>query len=213
MVPFLNKRDSGVYHNTALVFDGAEGLVGIYRKMLIPDDPGFHEKYHFTPGDQGFTPIDTRLGRLGILVCWDQWYPEAARLMAMAGADLLIYPTAIGWDPADDELEQSRQLDAWQTVQRGHAIANHTPLIACNRVGFETNPSGLTQGTKFWGHSFICGGQGEWLAHADTQGPCTINARIDLDQQKQLRRIWPFFRDRRIDAYGELTQRSLQSTP
>ncbi|MET0012604.1 MAG: carbon-nitrogen hydrolase [Sedimenticola sp.] len=202
----FEKRSAGLYHNTAVVLDADGTLVGKYRKMHIPDDPGFYEKFYFTPGDTGFRPIDTAVGRLGVLVCWDQWYPEAARLMALAGAEILLYPTAIGWDPRDDEGEQARQLDAWITVQRGHAIANVLPLLACNRVGHETDPSGSSPGIRFWGHSFACGPQGELLAQASQYGE-TLLATLDMDRCENVRRIWPFLRDRRIDAYDKLKLR------
>jgi N-carbamoylputrescine amidase len=180
---------------------------GQYRKMHIPDDPGYYEKFYFTPGDQGFEPIDTRIGRLGILVCWDQWFPEAARLMALSGAELLIYPTAIGWDPQDTADEQQRQLDAWTTVQRGHAVSNGLPVISCNRTGFEAHPDTAGTGINFWGSSFIAGPQGELLAQASTDQAETLHACINLGHSEQVRRIWPFLRDRRIDAYNELLQR------
>lgn len=202
----FERRAAGVYHNSAVVLDADGSVAGSYRKMHIPDDPGFYEKFYFTPGDQGFKPIDTQVGRLGTLVCWDQWFPEAARCMALAGAELLIYPTAIGWDPRDDEAEQSRQLEAWLTVQRGHAIANGLPLIACNRCGLEEDPSGCTRGIRFWGNSFACGPQGEWLAHGDAQDGI-LYAEIPLSNTETLRRLWPFMRDRRIDAYEPLLKR------
>ncbi len=202
----FERRAAGLYHNTAVVLDSDGRLAGIYRKMHVPDDPGFYEKFYFTPGDLGFQPVQTSVGRLGVLVCWDQWFPEAARLMALAGADLLLYPTAIGWDPADDAAEQARQLDAWITVQRGHAIANGLPLLSCNRCGLETDPSGHSGGIQFWGHSFACGPQGEMLAQAGDE-PQLLLAEIDLERNERVRRIWPFLRDRRIDAYGELTKR------
>jgi len=203
----FERRAAGLYHNTAVVFDGKAGMVGRYRKMHIPDDPGFHEKFYFTPGDLGFTPIDTSVGRLGVLVCWDQWYPEAARLMALAGAELLLYPTAIGWDPADAGAEKQRQREAWITVQRGHAIANGLPLLACNRSGFEPDPSGLGRGIQFWGSSFAAGPQGEFLAQAGTDGRELLVVDIDLARSEEVRRIWPFLRDRRIDAYADLGKR------
>lgn len=202
----FERRTTGLYHNTAIVLDADGRLAGRYRKMHIPDDPGFHEKFYFTPGDGDFRPITTRVGRLGILVCWDQWYPEAARLMALAGADLLLYPTAIGWDRRDDPQEQARQRDAWVTVQRGHAIANGLPLLACNRVGYEASPREGDPGIAFWGQSFVCGAQGEILAQAE-EAPCLLLAEIDLDRSEQVRRIWPFLRDRRIDAYDGLGKR------
>jgi N-carbamoylputrescine amidase len=195
----FEKRAAGVYHNTAVVLDSDGRLAGRYRKMHIPDDPGYNEKFYFTPGDLGFQPIATSLGNLGILVCWDQWFPEAARLMALAGADVLIYPTAIGWDPNDAEAEHNRQLDAWVTVQRAHAIANNLPVISCNRVGTEGN-------NQFWGHSFICGPQGEFLSRAETQ-PTILTAQLDLGASERVRRIWPYLRDRRIDAYHDLIKR------
>ncbi len=225
----FERRGPGVYHNTAVVLDADGSLAGVYRKMHIPDDPGFYEKFYFTPGDLGFGPVDTAVGRLGVLVCWDQWFPEAARLMALAGAELLLYPTAIGWDPSDDAEEQARQLDAWMTVQRGHAIANGLPLLACNRVGFEASPgrnagskldaeensgsatttaaSENATGIQFWGHSFICGPQGEILAQAPADEESLLVAEIDLARSEQVRRIWPFLRDRRIDAYSDLLKR------
>ncbi|MCP1726695.1 N-carbamoylputrescine amidase [Natronospira proteinivora] len=202
----FERRAAGLYHNTAVVLDRDGRLAGRYRKMHIPDDPGFNEKFYFTPGDLGFEPIDTAVGRLGVLVCWDQWYPEAARLMALAGADLLLYPTAIGWSAEDDQDEQARQLDAWRTVQRGHAVANALPVLASNRVGYEAHPEPHLPGIQFWGHSFICGPQGELLAEAD-ETAALIQARLDLRHNEQVRRIWPFFRDRRVDAYGDLFRR------
>ena len=203
----FERRAPGLYHNTAIVLDTDGSLAGIYRKMHIPDDPGYYEKYYFTPGDLGFNPVDTAVGRLGVLVCWDQWFPEAARAMALAGAQLIIYPTAIGWDPNDAPEEQARQLDAWAVVQRGHAIANGLPLAACNRVGFEADPSGMTAGVKFWGHSFVCGPQGELIAQADEQSPKLLVAEVDLARTEQVRRLWPFLRDRRIDFYRDLNRR------
>jgi N-carbamoylputrescine amidase len=203
----FERRAVGLYHNTAVVFDRAPDIAGRYRKMHIPDDPGFYEKFYFTPGDLGFHPIDTSVGRLGVLVCWDQWYPEAARLMALAGAELLLYPTAIGWDPADDDAEKTRQRDAWITVQRGHAIANGLPLLACNRTGFEADSSGEGCGVTFWGSSFVAGPQGELLAQGGTANAELVLADIDLARSENVRRIWPFLRDRRIDAYGDLTKR------
>ena len=202
----FERRAAGLYHNTAVVFDCAKDSCGKYRKMHIPDDPAFYEKFYFTPGDTGFTPIATSVGKLGLLVCWDQWYPEAARLMALAGAELLLYPTAIGWDPADDAAEKARQRDAWITVQRGHAIANGLPLLACNRTGFEASPDG-GRGVQFWGSSFACGAQGELLAQAATDQPALLLADIDLARSESVRRIWPFLRDRRIDAYADLLKR------
>lgn len=203
----FEKRTAGLYHNTAVVIDSNGEIAGRYRKMHIPDDPGFYEKFYFTPGDLGFEPIDTSVARLGVLVCWDQWYPEAARLMALHGAELLIYPTAIGWDPSDNKAEQARQRDAWITSQRAHAIANGIAVISCNRVGFEADPSGHSQGIEFWGSSFIAGAQGEILTQAPTDQPSTQHATIDLDRSDQIRRIWPFLRDRRIDAYHDIVLR------
>lgn len=211
----FEKRTPGIYHNTAIVIERDGSLAGYYRKMHIPDDPGYYEKFYFTPGDyqpntQGFTPITTSLGKLGVLVCWDQWYPEAARLMTLAGADLLIYPTAIGWDPTDTENEKFRQLDAWLTIQRSHAIANGLPLISCNRVGSEPDPSGQSQGIQFWGNSFIAGPQGELLAEASQNQAATISADISLKHSETIRQTWPFLRDRRIDAYQDLSKRFLK---
>jgi N-carbamoylputrescine amidase len=203
----FERRASGLYHNTAVVLDTDRGLVGKYRKMHIPDDPGYYEKFYFTPGDLGFTPIDTSVGRLGVLVCWDQWFPEAARLMTLAGADMLLYPTAIGWDERDSKEEQERQRDAWITVQRGHAIANGIPLAACNRVGYEADPSGSTPGSHFWGSSFIAGPQGEMLAHGEKNESAVILATVDKLRTEQVRRTWPYLRDRRIDAYHDLSKR------
>jgi N-carbamoylputrescine amidase len=202
----FERRAAGLYHNTAVVFDRSQAIAGTYRKMHIPDDPAFYEKFYFTPGDLGFEPVDTSVGRLGVLVCWDQWYPEGARLMALAGADLLLYPTAIGWDPADAPEERERQRDAWITVQRGHAVANGLPLLACNRVGFEAAPDG-GRGIRFWGSSFVAGAQGEFLARAQDQERELLRATVDLARSEHVRRIWPFLRDRRIDAYGDLTRR------
>jgi N-carbamoylputrescine amidase len=203
----FEKRGSGLYHNTAVVFDRQKGLVGKYRKMHIPDDPGFYEKFYFTPGDLGFEPIQTSVGKLGVLVCWDQWYPEAARLMAMAGADMLFYPTAIGWDKNDTEEEQARQHDAWQTIQRSHAVANSLPVVVANRTGFEASPVTGDPGIQFWGQSFIAGPQGEILAQATSDKEQNLLVEIDLKRTEQIKRIWPYFRDRRIDAYDDLTKR------
>ena len=203
----FERRASGLYHNTAVVLDADGALAGRYRKMHIPDDPGFYEKFYFTPGDLGFRPIDTSLGRIGVLVCWDQWYPEAARLMALAGAELLVYPTAVGWDPRDTEAEQARQRDAWLTVQRAHAVANGLPVIAANRAGFEADPSGATAGIRFWGSSFVAGTMGEVLAASPTDGADVLVATLDRSRTELDRRVWPFLRDRRIDAYGDLTRR------
>ncbi|HEU4665150.1 MAG TPA: carbon-nitrogen hydrolase [Dokdonella sp.] len=202
----FERRAAGLYHNTAVVFDRSRAIAGKYRKMHIPDDPAFYEKFYFTPGDLGFEPVSTSVGRLGVLVCWDQWYPEGARLMALAGADLLLYPTAIGWDPADTQDEKDRQRDAWITVQRGHAVANGLPLLACNRTGFEPAPDGA-RGIQFWGSSFVAGPQGEFLAQARGDGRELLFADIDLERSEHVRRIWPFLRDRRIDAYADLTRR------
>ncbi len=203
----FEKRAAGLYHNTAVVLDADGTLAGRYRKMHIPDDPGFYEKFYFTPGDLGFTPIDTAVGRLGVLVCWDQWYPEAARLMALAGAEVLLYPTAIGWDSRDDSREQARQQDAWLTVQRGHAVANCLPVLVCNRTGHEPDPSGQTEGIQFWGSSAVIGPQGEMLARASSDNDEVVLASLDLDRSEQLRQMWPFLRDRRIDAYQDLQRR------
>jgi N-carbamoylputrescine amidase len=203
----FEKRATGLYHNTAVVFDRSAAIAGKYRKMHIPDDPAFYEKFYFTPGDLGFEPIATSVGKLGVLVCWDQWYPEAARLMALAGADLLLYPTAIGWDPNDDQAEKDRQRDAWITVQRGHAVANGLPLLACNRTGHESDPSNVGSGITFWGSSFVAGPQGEFLAQAETEGRALLVVDVDLARSEHVRRIWPFLRDRRIDAYGDLLKR------
>ncbi len=202
----FERRAAGLYHNTAVVFDKDGSIAGKYRKMHIPDDPAFYEKYYFTPGDLGFTPIQTSIGKLGVLICWDQWYPEAARLMALAGADVLIYPTAIGWDKNDTKEEQGRQLDAWITVQRGHAVANGLPVISCNRIGFEFAPNS-DSGIDFWGNSFIVGSQGEFLVHANATDTQLLTAEIDLVRSETVRRIWPFLRDRRIDAFGDLIKR------
>jgi N-carbamoylputrescine amidase len=203
----FERRAAGVYHNTAVVLERDGAIAGMYRKMHIPDDPGFYEKFYFTPGDLGFTPIDTSVGRLGVLICWDQWYPEAARLMALAGAELLLYPTAIGWDPRDGGDEKKRQYDAWLTIQRAHAIANGIPVAVCNRVGLERDPSGITHGIHFWGGSFIAGPQGELLANAGHETSTPLLATVDLQRTESVRRIWPFLRDRRIDAYADLTRR------
>jgi len=203
----FERRAAGLYHNTAVVFDADGRIAGRYRKMHIPDDPGFMEKFYFTPGDLGFEPIDTAAGRLGVLVCWDQWYPEAARLMALAGADLLLYPTAIGWDPRDDDAEKRRQQEAWVISQRGHAVANGLPVLSCNRVGFEADPTGHGAGIQFWGSSFVAGPQGELLARAGDHDDELLIADVDLRRSENVRRIWPFLRDRRIDAYGDLSRR------
>jgi N-carbamoylputrescine amidase len=203
----FERRAPGLYHNTAVVFERDGQMVGKYRKMHIPDDPGYYEKFYFTPGDLGFMPIETSVGKLGVLVCWDQWYPEAARLMALAGADILLYPTAIGWNPQDAEDERERQLNAWITVQRGHAVANGLPVIACNRVGDEPDPSGQTSGIRFWGNSFATGPQGEFLCRAEASDQGVLRVDIDRKRSEDVRRIWPFLRDRRVDAYGALTRR------
>ena len=202
----FERRAAGLYHNTAVVFETDGRLVGKYRKMHIPDDPGFHEKFYFTPGDLGFEPINTSVGRLGVLVCWDQWYPEAARLMALAGAELLLYPTAIGWDPDDTQDEKDRQRGAWILSHRGHAVANGLPVLSCNRVGHEPSPIGAS-GITFWGSSHVLGPQGEFLAEANTEHPEILMATVDLARSEQVRRIWPFLRDRRIDAYQDLLRR------
>ncbi|MDT0497620.1 carbon-nitrogen hydrolase [Algiphilus sp. W345] len=203
----FERRAPGLYHNTAVVLESDGSLAGIYRKMHIPDDPGYYEKFYFTPGDLGFEPIDTSVGRLGVLVCWDQWYPEAARMMALAGADLLFYPTAIGWNPDDDEAEKGRQRDAWTTIQRSHAVANGLPVIVANRTGFEADPTGTLSGAQFWGSSFVVGPQGEFLAQAGTERAEVLVVDVDLARSENVRRCWPFLRDRRIDAYSELTCR------
>ena len=209
----FEKRAPGLYHNTSVVLEKDGSIAGQYRKMHIPDDPGFYEKFYFTPGDaervdgdSGFTPIDTSVGRLGVLVCWDQWYPEAARLMALAGAELLLYPTAIGWDPNDSSDEQQRQLDAWITIQRAHAVANGVPVLVANRTGFEASPAG-DSGIQFWGNSFVAGPQGEFLGRTGVDGDEVLLVDIDKARTESVRRIWPYLRDRRIDAYGDLTKR------
>ncbi|GAB0111582.1 carbon-nitrogen hydrolase [Pseudoalteromonas sp. B131b] len=202
----FEKRATGLYHNTAVVLEQDGSIAGKYRKMHIPDDPGFYEKFYFTPGDIGFEPIQTSVGKLGVLVCWDQWFPEAARLMAMAGAEILIYPTAIGWDPNDDIAEQTRQKDAWVISQRAHAVANGVPVISCNRVGHESDPSGQSDGISFWGNSFIAGPQGELLAEANNTDEQILVVEIDQKRSENVRRIWPFLRDRRIDHYKDLTK-------
>jgi N-carbamoylputrescine amidase len=205
VLSLFEKRSSGLYHNTAVVLENDGSIAGCYRKMHIPDDPGYYEKFYFTPGDLGFTPILTSVGKLGVLVCWDQWFPEAARLMALAGAEILLYPTAIGWDPNDAREEQQRQLEAWQTVQRGHAVANGLPLLAINRCGRELAREGDGE-ILFWGHSFACGPQGEFLVQSGTEA-ATLLIDLDLKRCEQVRRIWPFLRDRRIDAYADLVKR------
>jgi N-carbamoylputrescine amidase len=203
---FFERRAAGLYHNTAVVFESDGSLAGQYRKMHIPDDPGYYEKFYFTPGDLGFHAIPTSVGKLGILICWDQWYPEAARLMVLDGAEILIYPTAIGWNPAEDETEKERQLDAWVTIQRSHAVANGLPVLSVNRIGFEPSPAGAS-GIQFWGHTFAVGAQGEFLAQAGHKEVETLLVDLDLDRIEEVRRVWPFLRDRRIDAYGDLTKR------
>jgi N-carbamoylputrescine amidase len=203
----FERRAPGISHNTAVVIERDGTIAGRYRKMHIPDDPGFYEKFYFTPGDLGFKPIETSVGRLGVLVCWDQWYPEAARLMALAGAEILIYPTAIGWDPADGEDEQQRQLDAWITIQRSHAIANGLPVVAVNRTGHETVPGIGGNGITFWGNSFAAGCQGELLRQSPAAAEEVALVKIELQRSDAVRRIWPFLRDRRIDAYGDILQR------
>lgn len=207
VLSLFERRAPGLYHNTAVVIERDGTIAGRYRKMHIPDDPGYHEKFYFTPGDLGFLPVKTSVGNLGILICWDQWYPEAARLMALAGADILIYPTAIGWDPHDPADEQERQREAWLTIQRSHAVANGLPLISVNRVGFETDPSGQTAGARFWGSSFVAGPQGEVLIQGSKDKEEILTANIDTARSEQVRRIWPFLRDRRIDAYSDLGKR------
>jgi len=223
----FEKRAVGLYHNTAVVLDCDGTLAGRYRKMHIPDDPGFYEKFYFTPGDvtedefNGFKPIQTRIGKIGVLVCWDQWFPEAARLMALAGADILVYPTAIGWDPQDSNEEKHRQLDAWTTIQRSHAIANSLPLVSCNRTGFEVDSQDIKQksapknkhatGIQFWGNSFICGQQGEILTQSSVNSEEAIITKVDLKKTEETRRIWPYFRDRRVDAYQNLSKRFIDS--
>ncbi|MBI2383355.1 MAG: carbon-nitrogen hydrolase [Gammaproteobacteria bacterium] len=203
----FERRAPGLYHNTAVVLERDGTLAGTYRKMHIPDDPGYYEKFYFTPGDLGFNPIKTSVGKLGVLVCWDQWYPEAARLMTLAGADLLLYPTAIGWNPADPKDEQARQREAWITIQRGHAVANGLPVVVANRVGHEPDPSGQTGGAQFWGSSFVAGPQGEFIAQAGTEQPEVLAVDVDLGRSENVRRWWPFLRDRRIEAYGDLLRR------
>lgn len=203
----FERRAPGLYHNTAVVIERNGSIAGKYRKMHIPDDPAYYEKFYFTPGDMGFEPINTSVGRLGVMVCWDQWYPEAARLMALAGAEILIYPTAIGYSATDDAQEQQRQREAWTTVQRGHAIANGLPLVAVNRVGYEPDPSRLTDGIQFWGSSFVAGPQGELYYQASDNEEESVIVNINLDHSEDVRRWWPFLRDRRIDSYNELTKR------
>lgn len=203
----FEKRTTGLYHNTAVVIEKDGSIAGKYRKMHIPDDPAYYEKFYFAPGDLGFHPIDTSVGRLGVLVCWDQWYPEAARLMALQGAEILIYPTAIGYAANDDEAEQQRQREAWTTVMRGHAVANGLPVIAVNRVGFEEDPSQQTDGIQFWGSSFVAGPQGELIYRASDNEEESIIVEIDMEHNELVRRWWPFLRDRRIDAYNDILKR------
>ena len=205
----FEKRAPGLYHNTAVIFEKDGSMAGKYRKMHIPDDPAYYEKFYFTPGDLGFTPVPTSVGNLGVLVCWDQWYPEAARLMALAGAEILIYPTAIGWESTDAQEEKQRQFGAWQTIQRGHAVANGLPVVTVNRTGHEPDWSGVTNGIEFWGQSFVAGPQGELLFSAPAHEECHAVIEIDKGRTEEVRRIWPFFRDRRIDAYEGLTKRYL----
>ncbi len=205
----FERRAPGLYHNTAVVFEADGSVAGMYRKMHIPDDPAYYEKFYFTPGDLGFEPINTSVGRLGVLVCWDQWYPEAARLMALRGAEILIYPTAIGWESTDTAEEKERQREAWTVVQRGHAVANGLPLVAVNRVGHEPDPSGATNGIQFWGSSFVAGPQGELLFRASDSDEAVEIVDIDMHRSEQVRRWWPFLRDRRIDAYHGLDRRYL----
>jgi N-carbamoylputrescine amidase len=203
----FERRAAGLYHNTAVVFDRDGSIAGRYRKMHIPDDPAYYEKFYFTPGDLGFEPIETSLGKLGVMVCWDQWYPEGARLMALKGAEMLIYPTAIGWESTDTPEEKMRQLGAWVTVQRGHAVANGLPVIAVNRVGHEPDPSGQTNGIQFWGNSFVAGPQGEIIYQADHLEEKNVVVKVDLERSENVRRWWPFLRDRRIEEFGGLTKR------
>ncbi|KAA6338971.1 N-carbamoylputrescine amidase [termite gut metagenome] len=207
----FEKRAPGLYHNTAVVFDQNGGIAGKYRKMHIPDDPAYYEKFYFTPGDIGFEPIQTSLGKLGVLICWDQWYPEAARLMALKGAEILIYPTAIGWESSDTDDEKSRQLNAWMISQRAHAIANGLPVISVNRVGHEPDPSKRTNGIRFWGNSFVAGPQGEILAQASNDTPENLIVEIDFLHSENVRRWWPFLRDRRIDEYGGITKQFIDN--
>lgn len=203
----FERRDAGLYHNTAVVFESDGSIAGKYRKMHIPDDPGFYEKFYFTPGDLGFNPIKTSVGKLGVLVCWDQWYPEAARIMALKGAEILIYPTAIGWFKSDSEAEKTRQREAWIAVQRGHSIANGIPVVAINRVGFEKDSSKVLDGILFWGSSFVFGAQGELIAQASVENEEIVLFNWDKKRSEEVRRIWPFLRDRRIDSYSEILKR------
>ena len=209
VLSLFEKRAAGLYHNTAVVIEKDGTIAGKYRKMHIPDDPAYYEKFYFTPGDLGFVPVETSVGKLGVLICWDQWYPEAARLMALRGAEMLIYPTAIGWESSDTLEEKNRQLDAWRTVQRGHAIANCIPVVTVNRTGHEPDPSGQTDGIQFWGNSFAAGPQGELLCELSTQEEENVVVDIDLTGSEQVRRWWPFLRDRRIDAFDGITERYL----
>ena len=206
VLSLFEKRAAGLYHNTAVVLEADGTIAGTYRKSHIPDDPGYYENFYFTKGDTGFEPVDTSVGRLGVQVCWDQWYPEGARLMALAGAEILIYPSAIGWYPTDDQAEKNRQLEAWVTVQRGHAVANGLPVITTNRTGHEADPHGVHAGSDFWGNSFIAGPQGEILARASGD-PQVLIADLDMERSEDVRRIWPFLRDRRIDLYGDIVRR------
>jgi len=208
----FEKRAAGIYHNTAVVLDKDGSMAGKYRKMHIPDDPGFYEKFYFTPGDLGFVAVQTSIGKLGVLVCWDQWYPEAARLMAMSGAELLIYPTAIGWDQDDEKEEKDRQQEAWITIQRSHAVANGISVVSVNRVGFEADPADDSKGIRFWGSSFVSGPQGEVLAKASSHAEQNLIVKADIGRSEHVRRIWPFFRDRRIDSYQDLTKRFLDES-
>lgn len=207
VISLFEKRATGLYHNTAVVLDKDGSIAGKYRKMHIPDDPAYYEKFYFTPGDLGFQPIQTSLGKLGLMVCWDQWYPEGARLMALAGADMLIYPTAIGWESTDTDDEKARQRGAWMTVQRGHAVANGLPVVTVNRVGYEADPSGVTGGIQFWGSSFVAGPQGELLYEAPTDKEVCVIVDIDMERSENVRRIWPFLRDRRIEEFGDICRR------
>ena len=207
VLSLFEKRTAGIYHNTAVVLEKDGTIAGKYRKMHIPDDPAYYEKFYFTPGDLGFEPIQTSIGKLGVLVCWDQWYPEAARLMAMAGAEILIYPTAIGWESTDTEDEKQRQINAWKITQQAHAVANGVHVISCNRTGYEADPSEVTNGIQFWGNSFVAGPQGEMIVQASNDKEENMLVDIDLTRTETIRRIWPFFRDRRVDAFGDLTKR------
>ena len=207
VLSLFEKRTAGLYHNTAVVIEKDGTIAGKYRKMHIPDDPAYYEKFYFTPGDLGFEPIQTSLGKLGVMVCWDQWYPEAARLMTMAGAEILIYPTAIGWESTDTDDEKLRQMMAWQIAQRAHAVANGIYVVACNRTGYEPDPSGITNGIQFWGNSFVAGPQGEILSQASNEENENLIIEIDLSRTETVRRMWPFFRDRRIETYSDLTKR------